>query len=295
MLDRLEQAIRQNRPGKRVIYLHDNARPHTSREVQNHIERKGWDLMPHPAYSPDLNPCDFKFFRTLQHHLNAYPTREALENAVIQYTEAVLLAIMFVRWPTYHSAGYINGITSRLGAYAGYFQFEIIIFIYAHTIFNLASCLMYRVTQALPPTDGYFFAEKRNSLIFMAIIYVTLVIPPCVLMPMSRINLEIVQEKLRKDVFNITEEFIKSNAIFGYDPSENPIFYIALSSIAISLLGFIILSSGLAAQLYFAIKKIGPLLSPETRHMQMMLYKLVVFTEYYCCLDAKRPQSVLLH
>jgi [histone H3]-lysine36 N-dimethyltransferase SETMAR len=43
--------------------------------------------MPHPAYSPDLNPCDFKFFRTLQHHLNGhtYPTRAALENAVIEY------------------------------------------------------------------------------------------------------------------------------------------------------------------------------------------------------------------
>jgi hypothetical protein len=101
---------------------------------------------------------------------------------------------------------YVNGITSRLGAYAGYFQFEIIIFIYTHTFFNLASCLMYRVTQALPPTDGYFFAEKRNSLIFMAIIYVTLVIPPCVLIPMSRINLEIVQEKLRKEVSILSVE-----------------------------------------------------------------------------------------
>ena len=73
---------------------------------------------------------------------------------------------------------------------------------------------MYRYTQALPPFEGYFFAEKRNSLIFMAIIYVTLIIPPCVLMPMSRVNLEIVQEKLRKDVSIILAQIQLKHAKF---------------------------------------------------------------------------------
>ena len=73
---------------------------------------------------------------------------------------------------------------------------------------------MYRITQVLPPIGGYFFAEKRNSLIFMAIIYVTLVIPPCVLMPMSRINLESVQEKLRKEVSIILAQIHLNHAKF---------------------------------------------------------------------------------
>ena len=109
---------------------------------------------------------------------------------------------------------YASGITSRLGPYAGYFQFAIMMFIYTHTFFNLGSCLMYRYSQALPQTEGYFFAEKRNALILMAIIYVTLVIPPCVLMPMSRINLEIVQEKLRKEVSIILAQIQFKHAKF---------------------------------------------------------------------------------
>ena len=35
------------------------------------------------------------------------------------------------------------------------------------------------------------------------------------------------------------------------------------------------MASVLITHLYFAIKKIGPLLSTETRHMQMMLYKVI--------------------
>ena len=40
MLNRLENVLQQNRPGKRVIYLHDNARPHTSNEVQGNQIKK---------------------------------------------------------------------------------------------------------------------------------------------------------------------------------------------------------------------------------------------------------------
>jgi len=73
-LKRLSEKITENRPwnghGKRKItLLHDNARPHVAIQVKNTINELGWDLLPHPAYSPDLAPTDYHLFRSLEHSL----------------------------------------------------------------------------------------------------------------------------------------------------------------------------------------------------------------------------------
>lgn len=63
---RPEYAQRQHK----VIFLHDNARPHVANQVKNYLENIKWDVLPHAAYSPDLAPSDYYLFRSMQHGLS---------------------------------------------------------------------------------------------------------------------------------------------------------------------------------------------------------------------------------
>jgi len=55
---------------KQIAFQHDNARPHTSLITRKKIFEFGWDLLPHPPYSPDLAPSDYYLFRSLQNSLD---------------------------------------------------------------------------------------------------------------------------------------------------------------------------------------------------------------------------------
>ena len=69
ILQRLKQAILRKRRGlitKGVLLLHDNARPHTARLTQETTDNLGFELLPHPPYSPDLAPSDYHLFGPLK-------------------------------------------------------------------------------------------------------------------------------------------------------------------------------------------------------------------------------------
>lgn len=42
------------------VILMDNARAHYKDVVIDYMERHGWEILDHPAYSPDMNPLDFE-------------------------------------------------------------------------------------------------------------------------------------------------------------------------------------------------------------------------------------------
>lgn len=67
-LDRLHGVIEAKRPRKKnhIVFHHDNARPHVERRVVEFIANKGWDLLPHPPYSPTEAPTDYHINRSLK-------------------------------------------------------------------------------------------------------------------------------------------------------------------------------------------------------------------------------------
>nr|KAF6281895.1 hypothetical protein mPipKuh1_010196 [Pipistrellus kuhlii] len=73
-LTKLNNAVEEKRPEltnrKGVVFHHDNARPHTSLVTRQKLMELGWDVLPHPPYSPDLAPSDYFLFRSLQNSLN---------------------------------------------------------------------------------------------------------------------------------------------------------------------------------------------------------------------------------
>ena len=69
LLDQLRTAIREKRRGKLskgVLLQQDKARVHTCKVAMDAVERNGYELKPHPAYSPDLAPSDFFLFPNLK-------------------------------------------------------------------------------------------------------------------------------------------------------------------------------------------------------------------------------------
>ena len=69
LLDQLRTAIRAKRRGKLskgVLLQQDNARVHSCKVAMDGVERNEYELIPHPAYSPDLAPGDFFLFPNLK-------------------------------------------------------------------------------------------------------------------------------------------------------------------------------------------------------------------------------------
>lgn len=91
-LDRMYQQLAIKYPAlvnrKRVLLQQDNARPHTARVTQNKITQlEGIEILPHPAFSPDLAPSDYHLFRSMAHFLRGrqFENIEQVENGCREF------------------------------------------------------------------------------------------------------------------------------------------------------------------------------------------------------------------
>ncbi|UYV63272.1 hypothetical protein LAZ67_2003605, partial [Cordylochernes scorpioides] len=72
LVNKLKPGIRNKRRGKLskgVLFFHDNARPHTSCKTVSTIIKLGFEVLEHPAYSPDLAPSDYFILGLLKKEL----------------------------------------------------------------------------------------------------------------------------------------------------------------------------------------------------------------------------------
>ena len=89
-LRKLREAMKKKRWGKLrhwVLLQHDNAPAHTS-AVASAAAECGYELLPHPPYSPDLAPSDFYLFPLLKEHFSG--THFSSDNDVIASVEVFL-------------------------------------------------------------------------------------------------------------------------------------------------------------------------------------------------------------
>ena len=70
-----------------VILQHDNARPHTAKITRQKLNDFGWEVLPHPPYSPDIAPSDYWLFRSLQSDLSGknFKTKEDVQTYITHY------------------------------------------------------------------------------------------------------------------------------------------------------------------------------------------------------------------
>ena len=70
--------------------MHDNASFHTSNKTTAKAAKLGYEILPHPLYSPDLAQSDLYLFGQLKNHLRGthFKDDESLKAAVVHWLES---------------------------------------------------------------------------------------------------------------------------------------------------------------------------------------------------------------
>ena len=87
---RIRQEIARKRRGKLtrgVLLLHNNDPAHTSQVAMTTATECGFQILPHPPYSPDMAPVNFYLYPKLKFHLRGkqYESNEGVIEAVNEY------------------------------------------------------------------------------------------------------------------------------------------------------------------------------------------------------------------
>ena len=90
-LERVALKLKGNQD--RVYFLHDNAKPHTAFVTKETITNLGWQLVPHPAYSPDIAPSDYHLFHSMQHWIDGtkFKDEDEVKSSISDYFDSMSL------------------------------------------------------------------------------------------------------------------------------------------------------------------------------------------------------------
>lgn len=73
-----------------IRVLMDNAPPHRAKRTKEAMKKESIEVVAHPAYSPDISPCDYAAFRSLAGFLKnkRYSQRQDLQRAVNEWIDS---------------------------------------------------------------------------------------------------------------------------------------------------------------------------------------------------------------
>ncbi|KAJ4438551.1 hypothetical protein ANN_14498 [Periplaneta americana] len=99
-LTNLKKAIQNKRRdmlNPRVIFLHDNSRPHTARHTATKLQKFNWKVLDHSPCSPDFAPSDYYLFMHMKTWLGSkrFDDDEELKTSVIEVrsSQSIVLEI----------------------------------------------------------------------------------------------------------------------------------------------------------------------------------------------------------
>jgi len=75
----------------RVYFLHDNAKPHIAKVTKEKLMNLGWQMVPHPAYSPDIAPSDYHLFHSMEHFLDdtKFIDEDEIKRSISEYFDSL--------------------------------------------------------------------------------------------------------------------------------------------------------------------------------------------------------------
>jgi len=94
LVNELKTAIRSKRRGilsKRLLLLHDNARPHTAAHAVDTLFDLKTGVLKHTPYSPELAPSDFHLFGPMKEHFRGH--KFADDEEVVEAVQSWLKAM----------------------------------------------------------------------------------------------------------------------------------------------------------------------------------------------------------
>jgi len=88
----LVDELKRQRPSyetRGIKIHHDNGKAHVHKETCAYLRSEGLTVIPHPANSPDLSPCDFWLFDFIKDNLVAYNDSQSLHDAIVNFMYSI--------------------------------------------------------------------------------------------------------------------------------------------------------------------------------------------------------------